>query len=97
MAYLVVQQRVTDPQLWSSEFHTADPARRAAGGGTVLLLTDPADPGLVTAVVSFDSVAQAHAWRARPGIAEQLGRSGVDLTSIRVRIMEEIPGDQPPT
>ncbi|MGP9023123.1 hypothetical protein ACT1U9_32550 [Streptomyces sp. BR1] len=94
MAYLVVQQRVTDPQLWSKEFHTADQARRAAGGGTVLLLADPGDPGLVTAVVSFDSAAQAHAWRARPGIAEQLGLSGVDLASIRVRVMEEIPDVQ---
>lgn len=90
MAYLVVEQKLADPQAWMLAFSAADGARQEAGGGPALLLADPEDPGAVLAVVKFASAEQALAWRNRPGMAEQFAKLGVDPESVRVRVFDEL-------
>ncbi len=90
MHYLVVEQRVADPEAWCRDFNSVNDARRAAGGGQALLLSDPDDYGLVIAVVPFDSAEHALAWRNRPGIEQQLARHKVDPASVRVRVLNEL-------
>jgi hypothetical protein len=89
-AYLVVDQRVADPQEWAAQFHTADRARAAAGASRTLLLADPDDPGRVLAIVAFASSEQARAWRARSGTAQTMARAGIDPASVVVRVLNEL-------
>ena len=88
--YLVVDQRVVDPQEWAAQFHTADRARAAAGASQTLLLADPDDPGHVLAIVAFASPEQARAWRARSGMAQVMAGAGVDPESVVVRVLDEL-------
>jgi hypothetical protein len=90
-SYLVVDQRVRDPQRWAAGFRSANAARAQAGGQEALLLADPDDPGRVLAVVGFRSPEQATAWRARSGMAQVMDQAGIDPASVVVRILEALP------
>ena len=90
--YLVVSQRVKDPQVWASTMRAAGEHRRAAGAvGDPLLLHDPDHPGHVLAVVAFTDEAAAQAWRSRPGGRDQMLAAGVDLESVEVSVLQGIP------
>lgn len=93
--YLVVDQRVVDPQEWAAQFHAADRARAAAGALHTLLLADPADPGRVLAIVAFASPEQAVAWRARSGMVQVMARAGIDPESVVVRVLDELQRPSP--
>lgn len=90
MHYLVVDQRVLDPQTWSDQFRGANAAREQAGGREALLLADPDEPGRVLAVVGFETAEQAKAWRARSGMAQVMDRAGIDPASVVVRVLEPL-------
>lgn len=90
-SYLVVDQRVRDPQAWAAEFRSANAARAKAGAQQALLLADPDDPGRVLAVVGFSSPEQAATWRARSGMAQVMDKAGIDRASVVVRILDALP------
>jgi len=93
MPYLVVDQRVADVRDWAAAFHAATEQRRAHGAHEATVLTDPTDPGRLLVVVRFDTAEQASAWRARPGVDQEMARVGVDPASVVVRVLDELlPG-----
>jgi hypothetical protein len=89
-SYLVVDQRVRDPQDWAARFRSANAARAKAGGREALLLADPDDPGRVLAVVGFSTPEQATTWRARSGMAQVMDQAGIDPASVVVRILDAL-------
>lgn len=91
MVLLAVQHRFQDYDLWKKVFDAYSPREGGAKFHRVNRMIG--DPNMVLVVAGFETEAQALAFRANPGLAEAMKRSGV-VGEPRIEMYEELESIQ---
>lgn len=91
MVMLAVQHRIQDYNLWKKVFDSFSPRKGGAKFHRVNRMIG--DPNVILVVAGFETEAQALAFRADPGLAEAMKRSGV-VGEPRIEMYEELESVQ---
>ena len=86
MVIMAVQHRFQDYEAWKKVFDSFPPLNGGAKFHTINRMVG--DPNMVLVVTGFESEAEAQAFRANPGLADAIKRSGI-IGQPRIELYEE--------
>lgn len=91
MVMLAVQHRFQDYDRWKKVFDSFPPRNGGAKFHRINRLIG--DPTMILVVAGFDTEAEARAFRADPGLADAIKRSGI-IGEPRIEMYEELESIQ---
>jgi quinol monooxygenase YgiN len=88
MALLVVLHRVRDYRAWRQVYDEFKPVQKASGVLTESVYQAKDDPNNVLVLHSFDTVAAAEAFMAKPELRDAMQKAGVEGVP-RIEVFED--------
>ena len=87
MVVMAVQHRFQDYDLWKGVFDSFPPGQGGAKFHRINRMVG--DPNMILVVAGFETAADAQAFRANPGLADAMKRSGI-VGEPRIELYEEV-------
>ena len=87
MVVMAVQHRFQDYDLWKEVFDSFPPGQGGAKFHRINRMVG--DPNMILVVAGFETAADAQAFRANPGLADAMKRSGI-VGEPRIELYEEV-------
>ncbi len=91
----LVHHRVADFDAWKRVYDSFADAQREGGVVWQHVWRDREDPNMVVVIHVFDGAEAAEAFLERPDLKQAMESAGVDASSFRVELLDEVQGGTP--